>query len=497
MAAVTEKFSMSLAALLNRADLDASLRVSGLCMDSRKVTSGDLFIALPGEDSDGRDYIEQALENGAFAVLAESGDGRSLPVVQSSSPLLQQEGISEQLGDLALRFYGEYSADLSVIGITGTNGKTTCSFILSQLLNRLGMPCSVMGTLGYGVPGELKDTGLTTPDVMAIHRAMAEVRQGGAQALVVEVSSHALDQNRIAGVRFDTAVFTNLSHDHLDYHGDMHSYFLCKAKLFQLPGLQCAVVNFDDKFGRTLLANMSPEVTSWAYSASDPASDIYMRNMQFTAVGIRGELVTPWGEGKLICNLLGRFNLMNILAAIAVLGASGYAIAEILALLPEVEAAPGRMQVVSSDGPLVLVDYAHTPDALEQLLQTCRDHTQGQMWLVFGCGGDRDQSKREPMGRIATQYADRIVITNDNPRNENPQQIIDEILLGITAVDKILVHSDRAEAIAVAIKEAEPEDCVVLAGKGHEDYQEIAGNRIAFDDVVQARQCLALRRASR
>jgi UDP-N-acetylmuramoyl-L-alanyl-D-glutamate--2,6-diaminopimelate ligase len=484
---------MRLGDLLPEAGAAARIAIGGLTLDSRAVRPGDAFVALRGAAHDGLDFVDAAVRRGAVAVLVEPG--RELPA--ATVPLVAVADLGARAGALAARLHGDPSAALAVIGVTGTNGKTTCTQLLGQALTRCGRPCGVIGTLGAGFAGRLQPTAHTTPDALRLQELLAALRSEGAVAVAMEVSSHALSQARVDAVHFSTAVFTNLTHDHLDFHGSFEDYGAAKARLFSHPGLRNAVLNVDDAFGARLARNLPEGVRGIGVSVQDPWADVHARNARFLSAGIRAEVFTPWGEDELVLPLLGRFNLANALAVLAALGAEGVALPEALAALAAVVPVPGRMErVPSADGPVVIVDYAHTPDALEQTLRALRAHCGGRLWCVFGCGGDRDRSKRPLMGRIAREHADQVVVTSDNPRSEDPESIIGQICAGIPDANA-LRDADRRRAIHRAIAEADRPDCVLIAGKGHEDYQEVRGVRTPFSDVAVAREALAARAEAR
>ncbi len=467
-------------------------KVSGLTLDSRNVRPGDLFLAVSGEQHDGRQFIEQAVAGGAAAVVAEApvaGFVDALPV-----PLVEIPELAHEVGEIAARFYGNPSATLSVTGVTGTNGKTTVSRLIAQL-SRLGeKPCGVIGTLGMTLSDEVAESRNTTPDPVLLQRQLSEWRSAGVPRVAMEVSSHALVQGRVAGMQFDTAVFTNLSHDHLDYHGDMVAYGQAKARLFQWPELRHAIINIDDAYGATLAQRLGGD-TLLSYSRSDSTAGLYLSDIEYHTGGARAILHSPWGEGWIDSPLPGAFNLDNLVAAIAVCAVSGDALPAVLARVPQLRGVPGRMESVPNEAGLaVLIDYAHTPDALEQVLRAASPHVEGQLWVVFGCGGDRDAQKRPVMGRIATDLADRAVLTSDNPRGEDPDAILADIARGCSG-DHIVI-ADRAEAIRHAVGSAQPGDCVLIAGKGHEDYQLVGAQRLHFSDREQAQAALLARAPS-
>ena len=465
----------------------APVEITGLTLDSRKVAPGVLFLAMPGQRHDGRQHITQAVAAGAAAVAYEAGDGFTCDAGVPTLPVAQ---LATELSAIAARFYGQPADSLGLIGITGTNGKTSVSQMLAQALDRLGQPCGVIGTLGSGLPGALLDHGMTTPDALAVQQQLASLRDQGAQRVSMEVSSHALQQGRVAALQFDVGVFTNLSRDHLDYHGDMASYGAAKARLFAQS--RVAVINLDDYFGRQLADQCPVPVTR--YSLSDSTADLYCSDIRFDAEGIKARLHTPVGSIDLRSPLLGTFNLSNLLAVAGTLLALEISLEQLAGLIGELLPPDGRMQRLGGNGqPLVVIDYAHTPDALEKALAALRAHVAGRLVCVFGCGGDRDRGKRPLMGRIAEQGADQVVVTDDNPRTEPSVAIIEEIRAGIEQPQRVTVIANRAEAISQTIARAEPGDVILLAGKGHETYQEIHGVRHPFSDIEQAERALQYR----
>lgn len=471
----------------------AGIAISDVELDSRRVAPGGLFIALSGEVHDGRQFIEQAVASGASAVVAEppvEGFVDAMPV-----PVIEVPELRSEAGQIAARFYRHPSQHMYAVGTTGTNGKTTTSRLLGQLARAQGKPCGVIGTLGASLDDEIQESSNTTPDAVSLQRQLAQWRQQGVSMVSMEVSSHALVQERVSGMQFDTAIFTNLSHDHLDYHRSMADYGRAKLRLFSMDGLQYALVNIDDEFSPLVAASLPGDVRLLTYSAAGAAADIRVENAQFHAGGVYGRLHTPWGSGDLSSPLWGRFNLANLAAAIGALLLAGEEFAALLRAASEVLPVPGRMERVDNDHSLqVIVDYAHTPDALEQILASLSAHLSGRLITVFGCGGDRDNNKRPVMGRVACAASDMVFVTSDNPRNEDPLQILADITEGCVGDFELI--ADRAEAIARALDYAQPGDCVVIAGKGHEDYQLVAGERRHFSDVEQVREILARRVAS-
>lgn len=514
MTAKSYSTALTLAQLLPTMNLAkaSSVAVSGLALDTRRLKKGDLFIALAGSKQDGRKYIASAIENGAVAVLVEADKTWQGTDWLDDIPVVAVENLAQQVSAIAGRFYGDPSADLRLIGITGTNGKTTCSLLLGQIFALLQTRAAVVGTIGYGLLDSatlaplaqqlsaLQTTGLTTPDPIAVQDILAQMREQQAKTVAMEVSSHSLQQNRVAALHFDTAVFTNLTQDHLDYHGDLVSYGKAKQQLLMMPGLRYAVMNGDDVWARSLLTQSPPKVKTISYSSTG-AADVYAKNIVLDHAGVRADVITPWGEGRLHSSLLGAFNLSNLLAVISAVCVEGFALPEVLAVIPQLQPAPGRMQAVvleqSAQDITVIVDYAHTPDALENAIKAIREHNPGRVWTVFGCGGDRDKTKRPLMGRIAERLSDYVIVTNDNPRTEDPATIAADILRGMNNTHGCLVIAERAQAIDLAVQQAKAGDVVLIAGKGHEDYQIFAAQTLPFSDVKQARLALQRRIARR
>ncbi|WP_137887777.1 UDP-N-acetylmuramoyl-L-alanyl-D-glutamate--2,6-diaminopimelate ligase [Pseudomonas sp. 2FE] len=470
-------------------EAESSVLIRELTLDSRKVRPGDLFLAVPGGQQDGRVHIGDAIARGAAAVAYEA-EGAAV-MTASSAQLIPLKNLAGQLSAIAGRFYGEPSRALHLVGVTGTNGKTSVSQLLAQALDHFGERCGIVGTLGTGFHNALEQGRHTTPDPIGVQAVLANLKQAGARAVAMEVSSHGMDQGRVAALAFDVAVFTNLSRDHLDYHGSMAAYGAAKAELFGWPGLRCRVLNLDDAFGRQLAAELQ-ESRLITYSLEDASAYLYCSEAHFDDHGVRAKLVTPKGEGSLRSSLLGRFNLSNLLAVVGALLGMDYPLDEILKVLPALQGPAGRMQRLGGGKqPLVVVDYAHTPDALEKVLEALRPHTQGRLLCLFGCGGDRDRGKRPLMAEVVERLADAVLVTDDNPRGEAPEQIFADIRAGLTAPEKVRFVYGRGQAIAQLIASAEAADVVVLAGKGHEDYQEIQGERQPFSDLDEAGKALA------
>ncbi|MFT6050443.1 MAG: UDP-N-acetylmuramoyl-L-alanyl-D-glutamate--2,6-diaminopimelate ligase [Halioglobus sp.] len=475
---------MPLAELLcMQGQLQSTVLVSGLQIDSRQVTPGDLFLAVPGENFDGRQFIEQAVNNGAVAVVAEppvTGFVDSIAV-----PLLEWPELQHEVGELAARFYGDPSREIHVVGVTGTNGKTTTTWLIAQLVKLMGLSCGVIGTLGATLSDAVAEAINTTPDAVSLQRTFAQWREQGVFSAAMEVSSHALTQGRVVGTSFATAVFTNLSRDHLDYHGDMASYGRAKKQLFTAPGLAQAIVNLDDDYAQEIMSSMGANTRVISYSImGNTSADVRIEEANFHADGVTAQLHTPWGDGRLSSPLCGAFNLSNLLAAFSSVALMTKDFAGLLGAVSELNSVPGRMQRVANEaGVQAIVDYAHTPDALEHVLLALRPQVSGRLITVFGCGGDRDAGKRPLMGRIASELSDICIVTSDNPRGEDPESIVREIASACTGTYSQIVN--RAEAIASAVEMADAGDCVLVAGKGHEDYQIINGDRLHFSDEKQ------------
>lgn len=478
----------------------APLRVTGLALDSRAVRPGDLFLATSGIRSHGLEYAPEAVSRGAVAVVWEP-DGRYLDDLLEALrvPAVQVEGLTQLLGRIAARFYAHPSHCLYVVGVTGTDGKTSCSHFIADGLSEPGRPAGLMGTLGYGIYGSLTPGAHTTPDALRIQRELAELRDRGVREVAMEVSSHGMEQGRVNGVQFDVAVFTNLSRDHLDYHGNEAAYGAAKQRLFQLPALGAAVINGDDPFGVTLLGAVSPAVHRVVYGLAPdllrhPGEEYLLgSDLELNDRGLRLRVRSGKEDLQVQSGLLGGFNAYNLLATLAVLRLAGLDWDDAVARLARIRGVPGRMERFGGGArqPLVVVDYAHTPRALEHALGALRPHCSGELWCVFGAGGDRDQGKRPLMGRAASRLADRLVLTNDNPRHEEPLEILRQIQSGLASGVSPSVIPERSEALAQALAQARPGDVVLVAGKGHEDYQEVGEERRPFSDRDWVRRLLA------
>ncbi len=482
------------------ARLPKDVVVSDLTQDGRAARPGSAFLAVHGTHEHGLKYAPQAVANGARAVLWEPAPVAVVPDLPSDIVIAPVAGLREHASTIADRFFGSPSRSLSVAGITGTNGKTTCAYLLAQALEIAGRPAAYMGTIGTGRPQALTASSLTTGDAVTVQRTLARFKADGAASVAMEVSSHAIDQCRVGAVRFRTAAFTNLTRDHLDYHGSMDSYGATKARLFMREELESRVINVDDAFGRQLAIDPRGRgrliVTSRGHHshARTPTGFVRAMHVELSARGIELEFDSSWGAGSLVSSLVGDFNVDNLLTVLGILLDWGMTPDQAMQALARVHAAPGRMQTFGGGrAPLAVVDYAHTPDALRKALSSARAHCSGRLTVVFGCGGDRDAGKRPLMGEIAAELADDIVLTDDNPRTESPDAITQGIAGGIPAGRPYRVEHDRARAIRDSLVDAGANDVVLIAGKGHEDYQIIGGERRAFSDQKVVAAALAAR----
>lgn len=487
MAAREQQPQHTLKSLLAGIAAAPALPVAGVALDSRQSAPGYVFLACQGLTVHGLHYLHQALRLGAAAVAWEPAPGIEAPRVPEGVAVVRVPELSRHVGIVASRFYAEPSRHMQVVGITGTNGKTSCAQLTAQALTRLGRRTGVLGTLGYGLYGELQAGSHTTPDAVQLQALLAQFRTQGADHATMEVSSHALDQGRIAGVRFAVALFTNLTRDHLDYHGDLATYAAAKQKLFQMPELGWAVVNHDDPAGRGILAELPAGVQAVAYGLDEvPAGFAHYlrgRGLDLHPGGLRLQVDSDFGSGELSARLLGRFNASNLLAVLGALLALGVSFGTARETLAEARTVPGRMECFGGDRqPLVVVDYAHTPDALAQVLTAARAHCRGRLICVFGCGGDRDKGKRPEMGALAAALADTVIVTDDNPRTEDPERIVADILAGIRDRGNVSVARDRPRAVAQALDSARAGDVVLVAGKGHEDYQIVGTEKRPYSD---------------
>lgn len=484
--------TLALARLLPDIADVGDIAVSGLVLDSRDVRPGDAFVCVAGFGAHGLNFVQQARANGAVAILYDhpAPEGIAVPADAIAVP-----GLRARMGALADQFHGQPSRSMTMVGVTGTNGKTSTVQLLGQAWQRLGITSGSIGTLGVGLYGQVVPTGFTTPLVLQMHQVLAQLRDAGATATAMEVSSHALDQGRVDAVHYDIAVFTNLTRDHLDYHGSMDAYGAAKARLFQRPGLKAAVINLDDAYAPTLLALLDPAVAVVGVSSRGAASArLQAADIVMDSAGLHFQLRADGQQATVDSPLLGRFNVDNLLAVAGVLLAQGQPLAVIASLLGQLRPISGRMNKLGGQAgqPTVVVDYAHTPDALLQALSSLEDHVDGLLACVFGCGGDRDAGKRPQMAAIAEAHADRVIVTDDNPRSEDGDAIVADILAGFARPETVAVQRDRALAIDSAIATASAGDVVLIAGKGHEPYQEINGVKHPFDDSQVAQQCLDL-----
>jgi UDP-N-acetylmuramoyl-L-alanyl-D-glutamate--2,6-diaminopimelate ligase len=481
----------------------ADVLVNDLTLDSRAVAPGTLFLALKGRTHHGLKFAEQAASRGARAILYEDSLDAVVPNLGAGVFVAAVPRLSQRASSIADRFFGAPSQALTMAGITGTNGKTTCAWLLAQALQFCGRPAAYMGTLGYGRPPTVTATEHTTSDAVSVQRHLAALRNLGAECVSMEVSSHALDQDRVAAVRFNTAAFTNLTRDHLDYHGTMEAYGAAKARLFAWPSLVNRVINVDDAFGLQLASQPSSSrlvITTQKGTAvtGSLARAEYVRASRVTPdpAGLMIGVDSSWGPGVLTVRLIGEFNVDNVLTVLAVLLAWNIPMSQAIRALERCRAATGRMEMFGGRGltPLAIVDYAHTPDALAKALGAARLHCRGQLRVVFGCGGDRDAGKRPLMGRIAAELADDIIVTDDNPRTEDPARIVADIMAGVAGGAPVIVEHNRAMAIRMALQRSSSDDVVLVAGKGHEDYQIYGKERRPFVDQAIVTAALEGRR---
>lgn len=476
--------------------------VTGITNDSRQVKSGDVFVATKGEAVDGREFIDSAIAAGAVFVLADATDSNHGQLyIRKSIPVLPIENLGKKVGMLADKGFGSPTEELSVVGVTGTNGKSTCVSLIAQLLSLLGEKSASVGTVGYGCYGEaLINTGLTTPDAIQIQRIAAEFVRQKVKNFAMEVSSHGVAQGRVDAVDFDIAVFTNLTRDHLDYHGTFEAYQKAKFDFVGRPDIPKVVINLDDKAGveesAVLKQVLGKSVTSFALNNRE--ADVVASNIEFHERGMEFDVTTPWGAARIRTQLIGDFNIYNLLAVTTVACLLGHDFKRVTETLEQLVGVEGRLELLGVPGSdlVVLIDYAHTPDALEKAILAVKAHVNKTLTVVFGCGGDRDKGKRPLMGKVAEQFADQVVITSDNPRTEKPIDIIQDIFSGVSNHEKVRSLEDRREAISDVIAKAESGDCILVAGKGHEDYQEINGQRLPFSDHAIALDALKQRVAN-
>ena len=476
------------------------LPVRGIASDSRQLRNGFVFLACQGINSHGLDYLADAKAAGASAVVYDAST--AVRPEDVGMPLVAVDHLGAKLGEIANRFYGRPSEALRVIGVTGTNGKTTVAWLVAQCAQLLGTRCAYLGTLGYGVDEIVGDEGMTTPAAVELHDRLAGFVEQGAEFAAIEVSSHALSQRRVDGVRFEAALFTNLTRDHLDYHADMKEYFEAKARLFLESDVRHQIVNLDSEFGTQLAVRCGQKVVTVSIN-SDRVADgrpyVFVRSVALNKRGSEVTFVSSWGDGRFTLLMPGDFNVANAVIVLALMLQQGVPMDAACDVLSKAQAPPGRMERVVADGPTVYVDYAHTPNAIEVALRALRPHCRGKLWCVFGCGGQRDTGKRPLMAKSAECLADRVVITSDNPRTEDPQQIIDDVIAGLARPESATIIEDRAAAIAWAVTQANEADIVLIAGKGHENYQQVGTENRPFSDyaVAEAAMVAAAKRSAK
>ncbi len=491
------QIAFSLAALFDgfvsgAIDIDVNEKVNGLAWDSRRVKKGDLFFACNGELIHGKQFIQPAVDSGATAIALETDDVAEAVAVSeryNNIPVIAVSGLTKKLGHIASRFYGDPSKKIQLIGVTGTNGKTSVTHFLSQCLSEDTRPCGVIGTMGAGLWGELREVQNTTPGAVELQQCFFELNEKCVRYVAMEVSSHGLAQGRTAGCDFNIAVFTNLTQDHLDYHGSMAAYGKAKLALFTSPKLTHVVVNLDDAFSQIIIDALSPEVKVIGVTLNPEKRnmsgvDVVLGQVKSASdQGMTFSISSKWGGGEVTTGLLGDFNVSNLLTVLVCVIQLDFAFDDICQKLTQVKAPKGRLERFGGGAqPMVVVDYAHTPDALEKVLLTLKKYTVGKLFLLFGCGGNRDKSKRPKMGTVAEAHADVVWLTNDNPRTEAPALIIDDVLQGVSQTKKVIVEPDRKRAIQQLVGRAKTSDVVLIAGKGHESYQIIGEQRYDFSD---------------
>ncbi|HDR0634956.1 UDP-N-acetylmuramoyl-L-alanyl-D-glutamate--2,6-diaminopimelate ligase [Pasteurella multocida] len=482
-----------LTALLGQVELAPNIELTEMILDSRAVKQGCLFVALQGHQVDGRQYIPQAIAKGASAVLAETEDAQQhlSTKIEQGVPIISFYQLGSHLSALAGLFYDNPSHKLTLVGVTGTNGKTTISQLLAQWTTLLGHRSAVMGTIGNGLLGQVKEATNTTGSAVEVQASLADFVTRGADFAAIEVSSHGLVQHRVEALAFDVAIFTNLSRDHLDYHQSMENYALAKKRLFTELNSRHQIINADDSVGQTWLQEQPNAVAVSCQTDFQPHQAHWLKAtaIQFSQKGARIQFESSWGKGELHSALIGQFNVSNLLLVFATLLSLGYDIEKLMKTVPQLTGVCGRMERLSaSNQPTAIVDYAHTPDALEKALQAARLHCQGKLWCVFGCGGDRDRGKRPLMAKIAEQFADHVIVTDDNPRTESAAQIVQDILAGFEHPQHVEVCHARDQAIIQALQKADSDDVVLIAGKGHEDYQIIGTQKQHFSDQETVQQ---------
>lgn len=462
--------------------------ITGLSLDSRSTSEGDLFFALQGLQQHGLEHSPQAIARGAAALAWESSQQVKVDELPSTIPCLEIDNLQDKLGLICQRFYNNPSAQMNIIAVTGTDGKTSVSQFIAQALKQLDLPCGVFGTLGYGVYPNLDNASHTTPDAVRMHGLLHNLHMDDVNNAVLEASSHGLSQGRLNGVDVDTAVFTNLGRDHMDYHDTIDDYFNSKRLLFQSPNLKNAVINIDDEAGMRLAREFSGQLNVITYSIKSNSinahSYIHAINIKYVAGVVSFEIDSSWGNAIVATSLIGKFNISNLLAVLGSLIVSGVEFKSAVKVISNIQTVPGRMEFIvhNRNSPAVIIDYAHTPQALINVLKVLREHCAGKLWCVFGCGGNRDQGKRKLMAQAVEQYADVAVITDDNPRFEDPEEITNEIQSGFSSSSNYSLIHDRHKAIEFAIQNAGDEDVVLIAGKGHEAVQIIKHDYLPFDD---------------
>ena len=470
------------------------IKYNNICDDSRYVNKGTVFFAVKGLSSDGCDFIESAINSGACAVVYEPP--YDLTSIETSIPIIAVVDLKLEISKIVSRHYESSINEMTIIGVTGTNGKTTVSWLIHQGFKKIGYKSGYIGTLGYGLEN-LNLNELTTPSCMKLHKILSEFQNSGVEYVVMEISSHAIDQKRIEGINFNTVIFTNLSRDHIDYHGNMENYGETKAKLFLERQSKIKIININDSFGRSLIERVDEGVISTSIEPINIDKDkfISVTKYETNGSGFDIDLKSSWGTFKTHVPLLGTFNIENVIQTIALFLSHGFSMSKIQTIIEGMKAPSGRMESVDVDNnywlPKVLIDFSHTPDALKLSLQSIRDHYDGKIWCVFGCGGDRDRGKRKMMGNIAERYADYVIVTSDNPRNENPEKIISDILEGISSKVETIVS--REEAINFAIMNANKNEIILIAGKGHESYQKIGEETLEFSDHKISKRSLIKR----
>ena len=456
-----------------------AVRLTGICLDNRSIEPGEAFVAVQGQLGHGLDYARAAVAAGAVAVIHDGVQ----PLPQLAVPTVMVNDLGNKLGELASRYFGAPSEQMMIAGVTGTNGKTSVAHFLAQSWQRVYGNAGMVGTLGYGPVGQIQSGERTTPDAIRLQQVLADCLKADVEHLAMEVSSHALQQHRCQTVQFDAAIFTNLTRDHLDYHGDMAAYAAAKRRLFTDHAPAFAIINHDDELGRKWFGELNGGMQMLSFGLQEGAElRAVVRSMDINGMNIH--IDGPWGSEEFHTSLLGEFNASNLLAAAGTLALLGMPWSQVLHQLEVMQPVPGRMMRLGGESgqPVVVIDYAHTPDALEHALQAARTHLNGQLTCVFGCGGNRDQGKRPQMGRAAEMLADKVFVTSDNPRHESAGRIIEDVMAGFESPDKAIVEPDRAVAIQKAIENCQPGDIVLVAGKGHETWQEIGGQKIPFSD---------------